>query len=67
MDDLAAAEYGRLLEEHPDHDKAPLARYGLAVSLFRMARYQPAVEQLQLLGTPAGFEYAAEEIGRAHV
>ena len=58
--ELAAVEYGRFLEEHPDHDKAALARYGLAVSLFRMARYQPAVEQLELLGTPDGFEYAAE-------
>ena len=60
--ELAAAEYGRFLDEHPDHDKSPLARYGLAVSLFRMARYQPAVEQLELLGRPANFEYAAEAL-----
>lgn len=62
MYDLAAQEYGRFLEQHPDHDKAPLARYGIAVSLFRLARYEAAVEQLDLLGTPAGFEYAAEAL-----
>ncbi len=62
MYDLAAQEYRRFLDEHPDHDKAALARYGLAVSLFRSGNYGPAVEQLEVLGTPAGFEYAVEAL-----
>jgi len=60
--DLAAAEYELFLDEHPDHDKSPMARYGLAVSLFRLARYESVVEQLEVLGTPAGFQYAAEAL-----
>ena len=60
MYDLAAHEYRRFLEDHPDHLKATLARYGLAVSLFRSGNYAPAVQQLEALGTPDDFEYAAE-------
>ena len=62
MYELAVGEYRRFLEAHPDHDKAALARYGLAVSLFRMEDFTSAVEQLEALGTPDGFEYQAEAL-----
>ena len=62
MYDLAAQEYRRFLDDHPDHDKAALARYGLAVSLFRSGNYGSAVEQIELLGTPAEFEYTVEAL-----
>ena len=62
MYELAVGEYRRFLEAHPDHDKAALARYGLAVSLFRMEEFTSAVEQLEALGSPDGFEYQAEAL-----
>ena len=36
--DLAAAEYDKFLSAHPDHEKAPRARYGLAVCHFQLNR-----------------------------
>ncbi|MHC4106512.1 MAG: tetratricopeptide repeat protein [Planctomycetota bacterium] len=60
MYDLAAAEYRQFLDEHPNHEKAPLAQYGLAVSLFRLNRYGDAVKELGPLRRRARFEYGAE-------
>jgi len=57
---LAIAEYQSFLSAHPDHDKAPLARYGLAVCLFRLNRLDDAAETLAPLTRHSGFEFAAE-------
>ena len=61
--DLAAAEYRKFLSKHEDHEKAPVARYGLAVSLFRMKQYDAAAQELEPLHRrqgllhPGGFRY----------
>ncbi len=60
MDDLAAAEYRAFLEASPNHEKAPLARYGLAVALFRTGNLEGSREQLEQLKDERGFEFAAE-------
>ncbi len=70
--DLAATEYRKFLDEHPDHDKVPVARYGLAVCLQRTARHEEAVAVLQpIIGSvPAGFSFAAESfvlVGQSHM
>ena len=38
----AAAEYRTFLSQHEDHAKAPVARYGLAVCLYRLGDYEAA-------------------------
>ncbi len=60
MYELAVPEYRRFLDDYADHEKAPVARYGLAVSLFRLARYDEAVVELKQLRPRAEFAYAAE-------
>jgi TolA-binding protein len=60
MYDFAAAEYRRFLEQHPEHDKAPLARYGLGVCLYRLGEHAEADAALQPLAGERDFEYAAE-------
>ena len=70
MYDLAATEYRQFLAGHADHDRAPVARYGLAVCLYRLGRHQQSVTELnQLRGLP-DFEYAAEGLmvlGQCHL
>ncbi len=58
--ELAAEEYRKFLTEHGNHEKAPMARYGLGVSLFRLKRYDDAVQQLGPLRSVKGFTYGAE-------
>ncbi|MCP4593448.1 MAG: tetratricopeptide repeat protein [bacterium] len=58
--DLAAAEYRTFLEHCPDSAKRPMARYGLAVCLFRTSQYEATAAQLEPLVTEGGFEFAAE-------
>jgi TolA-binding protein len=60
MYDLAAAEYRKFLEVHPDHVKAPLARYGLGVCLYRLGEPREAIAALGALDEAPGFEFAAE-------
>ena len=60
MYDHAAAEYRKFLAEHPDSEKAPLARYGLAVCLFRTNKYQETVDTLGELQPPADFDFEVE-------
>ena len=60
LHDLAAAEYERFLADWPGHDSATTARYGLAVCLHRMERYEAALGHLDPLGGIAGFPYAPE-------
>lgn len=58
--DLAARDYAKFLESHGDHDKAPAARYGYAICLFREKKYDAAVEQLRPLRDRDSFEFATE-------
>jgi TolA-binding protein len=60
MNDLAAAEYRTFLDEQPTNDRAPHARYGLAVALFRQKNYGESSTHLAGLGELKGFEFAAE-------
>lgn len=60
MFDLAAAEYRKFLDRQPDHDKAPVARYGLAVCLYRTGKLDAASKELAALVAVPKFEFAAE-------
>ena len=67
---LAAAEYRKFLDEYPDHEKAPIARYGLGVCLFRTQQYPAAITELTRLHGSKKFIYAAEVgamLGQAHL
>ena len=46
MHEMAAAEYRKFLGVHGNHDKAPTARYGLGVCLYRLGRHDDAVKEL---------------------
>lgn len=58
--DLAAAEYHKFLDQHGDHAKAPTARYGLAVSLFKTGKLDEAAKELTSLAALRDFEFSAE-------
>ncbi len=60
MYDLAAEEYRKFLSEHPSHEKAPIARYGLGVSLFRLQQYDDAIDALTQIAGQPGFAFGAE-------
>ena len=68
--ELAVVEYGKFLSEHENHEKAPVARYGLGVCLFRMGRHDAAVKELEPLQEQSQFQYAAEVgtiLGQCHL
>jgi TolA-binding protein len=68
--DLAAAEYRDFLDAHPGHENAPVARYGLGVSLFRLQRYGDAVGMLESALTESDMPYRAEAavvLGQCHL
>ncbi len=58
--DLGADQYRRFLKEHGDHAKAPTAKYGLGVCLFRQEKYDDAIGELASLAENSRFEFAAE-------
>ncbi len=58
--ELAAAEYRKFLSAHGSHEKAPVARYGLAVCLFRTQQFEATVPELASLAKLADFAFAAE-------
>lgn len=60
MFDLAAAEYRKFLDRQPDHEKAPVAKYGLAVCLYRTGKLDAAAKELAALAGAPKFEFAAE-------
>ncbi|MEZ6244148.1 MAG: tetratricopeptide repeat protein [Phycisphaerales bacterium] len=65
--DLAADEYRRFLESNADHEKAPLAHYGLGVALYRLGQHAEALEQLDMVAGDEAFEFAAEtDLLRGH-
>ncbi len=68
--ELAAAEYRKFLEQAGDHEKAPLAHYGLGVCLFRLKKYDEATKELASLHKNAKFEFSAEigaMLGQCHL
>ena len=68
--ELAIGEYEKFLGAHADHEKAPIARYGLAVSLFRLDRRDDALVELKRLAKHPNFDYSAEVatmIGQCHL
>lgn len=70
LHDLAAVEYRKFLEEYSDHDRAPLAHYGLAVCLFRTKDHAGAIEHLTPISDDSDFEFAAEVatmLGQSHL
>ncbi len=58
--ELATAEYRKFLTKHADHDRASLARYGLAVSLYRMRQFDDAIGELKQLRDIRGFKFSVE-------
>lgn len=62
LNELAVDEYRKFLSAHPDHAKAPVARYGLGVALFRLKNYPDAAKELEPLLQQADFEFAAETL-----
>lgn len=58
--DLAAGEYKSFLAEHPDHDRAPIAQYGLGVCQFRLGKYEETVATLSKLADRSNFQFEAE-------
>ena len=68
--DLAEPEYRRFLQEHGSHEKAPIARYGLSVCLYRTEQYAAAVTELTQLTSAKDFAFAAEVramLGQCHL
>jgi len=60
MYELAVSEYREFLAASPEHEKAPVARYGLAVALFKMKDYDGAGSELTRLRTLKDFQFEAE-------
>jgi len=60
LHELACKEYRKFLAEHGTHEKAPQARYGLGVSLYRLQQFDQAEVELSPLADRADFEFAAE-------
>ncbi len=70
MNELAAREYEAFLEQRPDHENAPTARYGLGVAQFRMNQLEACVTTLTPLLKVQDFEFATETdllIGQAQL
>jgi len=70
LNDLAAAEYRKFLAAHANHEKAPVARYGLSVALYRLKQFEEAAAELQQLTALDSFEFAAEVglmLGQSHL
>lgn len=57
---MAVEEFERFLAAYADHEKAPLARYGLGVGQFRLGRCPEAVAALSPLRDRTEFEYSPE-------
>lgn len=62
LHDLAVEEYRKFLEACPTHEKAPVARYGLAVCLVKLQKFEEALGALRAMGAGAEFPYKAETL-----
>ncbi|MCC7290566.1 MAG: tetratricopeptide repeat protein [Phycisphaerales bacterium] len=68
--EMAEGEYRQFLAAHGAHAKVELARYGLAVCLYRQQKYDDAMAELTTLAANPRFEFAAEVhamLGRSHL
>jgi TolA-binding protein len=62
LHELAVEEYQKFLAASPTHEKAPLARYGLAVCLVKLQKYEEALGALRAIDGGAEFPYKAEAL-----
>lgn len=60
MFELAEKEYRDFLSHNQDHEKAPVARYGLAVCMVRLGRYEDALKELDSIPAGAEFPFVVE-------
>lgn len=60
MYQAAIDEYRSFLAANPNHEKIPVARYGLVVSLFRLDRCNDVLREIEALRGATNFEYGAE-------
>ena len=70
MHKMAAAEYGKFLATHGNHEKAPTARYGLGVCLYHLGQYDEAAKELGKVSKLKDFDFAAEVatlLGQCHL
>ncbi len=68
--EMAEGEYRQFLAANGAHEKAVLARYGLAVCLYRQQKYDDAVTELTALVAIGRFEFSAEVqamVGHSHL
>src|SRR5262245_27136306 len=62
LHDLAAEEYRKFLDSAPGHEKAPVARYGLAVCLVKLQKFEDALTVLHAIDAGTDFAYRAETL-----
>jgi TolA-binding protein len=62
LHELAAAEYRSFLDAHANHEHSAAARYGLGVCLFRLGRYDEAVDALTPIARDDDNPYPAETL-----
>lgn len=68
--EMAEGEYRQFLAANGAHEKAALARYGLALCLYRQQKYDDAVTELTALAANGRFEFAIEVhamLGQSHL
>lgn len=58
--EAALAEYRKFLSDAPMHEKAPVARYGFVVSLFRLDRCDEAMKEIPALRGAEEFPYSGQ-------
>lgn len=59
LHDMAIKEYRSFLAGHGGHEKAPMARYGLAVALLKSGKFAEASKEAAAL-TDSSFQFAVE-------
>ena len=65
LHDLAAAEYAKFLEAHPQHEQANVARYGLAVCQLHAEHFADALKQIDQIELKPEFTFRAETLAMA--
>lgn len=58
--DLAEKEYRAFLAAHPTHEKASIARYGLAVACLKQSKFDDALEALNAIPARDDFPFAVD-------
>jgi TolA-binding protein len=60
LSDLAATEFRKYLDEHPDGKESTNARYSLAVCLTRLEKHAQASQELSAVLNVKGFDFAPD-------